>query len=64
MGLVYPYVFRFLDGVDFLFGKIAMGWLGGWLGSPVLGHWFWKIEDAYVVPSILGAVAAIHLSVL
>lgn len=66
MALVYQYVlrYRFLDGVDSLFGKIAMGWLGGWLGSPVLGHWLWDIQGIYVIPAILGAATAIHLSVL
>ena len=42
-GLAYHYVlrYRFLGGLDSLFGKIAMGWLGGWLGSPafVLENW-------------------------
>lgn len=27
------------------------------LGSPVLGHWFWKVENVYIVPAILGAIA-------
>jgi hypothetical protein len=34
------------------------------LGSPVFGNWLWKIEDVYIVPGILGAIAAIHLEVL
>ena len=41
-----------------------MGWVGGWLGSPVLGHWLWKIQSVYLVPAILGAVASVDLSVL
>ena len=66
VALVYNYVlrYRFLDGIDSLFGKIIMGWLGGWLGSPVFGHWSWKLEDVYLVPAILGAATALHLSVL
>lgn len=56
--------YRFLEGSDARFGKLIAGWLGAWLGSPVFGHWFWKVENVYVVPAILGAVAAIHLSVL
>lgn len=56
--------YRFLEGSDARFGKLIVGWLGAWLGSPVFGHWFWKVENVYVVPAILGAVAAIHLSVL
>jgi hypothetical protein len=34
------------------------------LGSPVFGHWLWKIENVYVVPAILGAIATIQLTVL
>ena len=29
--------YRFLEGWDCFLGKIGLGWLGGWLGSPVLG---------------------------
>ena len=28
--------YRFLEGNDALFGKLIVGWLGAWLGSPVL----------------------------
>jgi hypothetical protein len=30
--------YRFLEGNDALFGKLIVGWLGAWLGSPVFGH--------------------------
>jgi len=30
--------YRFLEGSDALFGKLIVGWLGAWLGSPVVGH--------------------------
>jgi uncharacterized membrane protein YeaQ/YmgE (transglycosylase-associated protein family) len=56
--------YRFLEGTDARFGKLIIGWLGAWLGSPVFGNWFWKIENVYIIPAILGAAAAIHLSVL
>ena len=56
--------YRFLEGNDALIGKLIIGWFGSWLGSPVLGHWLWKIENVYIVPAILGAIAAIHLFVL
>ena len=35
--------YRFLKGRDALFGKLIVGWIGAWLGSPVLGHWL--LED-------------------
>ncbi|MGA8867625.1 MAG: hypothetical protein WB510_11685 [Candidatus Sulfotelmatobacter sp.] len=62
----YHYVirYRFLESNDALVGKLIIGWFGAWLGSPVLGHWFWKVENVYVVPAILGAIATIHLTVL
>lgn len=63
---VYHWIlrYRFLEGIDSFLAKVAVGWIGGWLGSPVLGHWLWKIESVYIVPAILGAIAATHLSVL
>jgi len=56
--------YRLLEGIDSAFGKLIVGWIGAWLGSPVLGHWLWKIEGVYIVPAILGAIATIHLNVL
>jgi uncharacterized membrane protein YeaQ/YmgE (transglycosylase-associated protein family) len=43
---------------------VIVGWFGAWLGSPVFGHWLWRIENVYVVPSILGAIATVYLTVL
>lgn len=42
---------------------IIVGWIGGWLGSPVFGYWFESIkyENIYIIPAILGAIAAICL---
>jgi len=42
---------------------IVIGWLGGWVGSPVFGHWFSPlcVDNVYVIPAILGAGAAICL---
>jgi uncharacterized membrane protein YeaQ/YmgE (transglycosylase-associated protein family) len=56
--------YRFIEGNDAVVGKLIVGWLGAWLGSSVLGHWFWKVENVYVVPAILGAIATVHLTVL
>jgi uncharacterized membrane protein YeaQ/YmgE (transglycosylase-associated protein family) len=66
VAVAYHYVirYRFLEGNDALFGKLIVGWFGAWIGSPVLGHWLWKVETVYVVPAILGAIAAIQLTVL
>jgi len=66
VAVAYHYVlrYRFLDGNDALVGKLILGWLGAWLGSPIIGHWLWKVENVYIVPAVLGAIAAIHLTVL
>jgi uncharacterized membrane protein YeaQ/YmgE (transglycosylase-associated protein family) len=56
--------YRFLEGIDSFLGKTAAGWLGGWLGSPVLGHWGFKVDSVYLIPAIVGAVAAVFLTVL
>ena len=63
---VYHWIlrYRFLEGIDSFLAKVAVGWVGGWLDSPVLGHWLWKIQSVYLVPTILGAIASIHLIVL
>ena len=66
VAVVYHYVirYRFLDGSDALIGKLIVGWFGAWVASPVLGHWFWKVENVYIVPAILGAMGAIHVTIL
>lgn len=56
--------YRFLNGTDSFLGKIAVGWLGGWIGSPILGYWAFKVGNVYVIPAIIGAVAAIFLNTL
>lgn len=61
MALLYQYGFRyrFLAGIDSFVGKIALGWIGAWLGSPVLGHWFREVQGVYIIPAILGSATAI-----
>ncbi len=51
--------YRFLEGVDGFIGKCLAGWVGGWLGSPVLGHWFEPVKfgNVYLIPALLGAFA-------
>ncbi len=57
--LHYVIRYRFLEGVDGFFGKWVAGWIGAWLGSPVLGHWWEGVQLAhiYVIPALLGAFA-------
>ena len=39
--------------------QLIVTWIGAWLGSPVFGHWFEKVESGgvYIIPAILGAIA-------
>ena len=57
--LHYIFGYRFLEGFDGFLGKLIAGWIGSWLGSPVLGNWFEsiKIADVYLIPALLGAFA-------
>jgi uncharacterized membrane protein YeaQ/YmgE (transglycosylase-associated protein family) len=52
--------YRFLDGIDGFFSKWIVGWLGAWVASPVLGHWFggFAISGQYIIPAFLGAFSA------
>jgi uncharacterized membrane protein YeaQ/YmgE (transglycosylase-associated protein family) len=58
--LHYVVRYRVLESFDGFLGKLLAGWLGAWLGSPVLGHWFEpvKLADIYLIPALLGAFAA------
>ncbi len=47
-----------------IFSEIVFGWIGAWLGSPVLGHWFsgWKYDNVYIIPAILGSLALLVIA--
>jgi len=51
--------YRVLEGFDGFLVKVITGWVGAWLGSPVIGHWFQrvKIANIYLIPALLGALA-------
>ena len=57
--LHYLIRYRFLEGLDGFLCKVIVGWVGAWLGSPVLGHWFGpvKLAGIYLIPALLGAFA-------
>lgn len=60
----YGLRYRFLDGLDAAFAKVALAWVGAWLGSPVFGHWSFRFENVYIVPALLGSVTAVMLNVV
>lgn len=55
--LHYIVRYRLLEGFDGCVGKLIAGWVGAWLGSPIVGHWFEpiKIADVYLIPALVGA---------
>ncbi len=63
--LHYGLKFYVVPGLWSFCGKVIIGWLGAWLGSPVLGHWFVGVQynAVYIIPAILGCLAAIVIAV-
>jgi uncharacterized membrane protein YeaQ/YmgE (transglycosylase-associated protein family) len=55
--------YRMMGGIDGFFAKWIAGWIGGWLGGPVLGHWWFQIQNVYVIPALLGAFVGAFLFV-
>jgi len=57
--------YHVVPGLTSYFGKVVIGWVGAWLGSPVFGHWFAGLNrgDVYYVPAILGSLALVVLAV-
>ena len=48
--------------------KVVLGWIGAWLGSPVLGYWphrfpFLQFEDIWLIPAILGSLGVLVVAV-
>jgi uncharacterized membrane protein YeaQ/YmgE (transglycosylase-associated protein family) len=52
-------------GYESFCSKIVVGWIGAWLGSPVLGHWWpgLRYHDVYIVPAILGSLAVLIVAI-
>ena len=63
--LHYGLQFYVTPGTRSFLGKVVVGWLGGWLGSPVLGHWgpSVNVDQVFIIPAILSLVGAILLMV-
>jgi len=57
--------YRMVATFDGFIAKWIAGWIGAWLGSPVLGHWWFNIQNVYVIPALVGAfVGAFSLTFL
>ncbi len=55
--------YRYLGGVDGFLAKWIVGWVGAWIASPVLGHWFTGVAlgGQYIIPAFLGAFSLAFL---
>jgi uncharacterized membrane protein YeaQ/YmgE (transglycosylase-associated protein family) len=64
--LHYVIRYRFMSGYDGFLAKWIVGWLGAWISSPVLGHWFMgvAISGQYIVPAFLGAFSLAFMATL
>src|SRR5215831_11885650 len=68
VALVLHYLVRYrtVERFDGFLGKVIIGWLGAWLGSPVIGHWPANVTfaDIYPIPAFLGSIALVFSVVL
>ncbi|HUO34407.1 MAG TPA: hypothetical protein VMU43_05420 [Candidatus Acidoferrum sp.] len=53
--------YRMMEGLDGFAAKWVAGWVGGWLGGPVLGHWWFRIQNVYVIPALVGSFVGAFL---
>ena len=53
--------YRVAAGFDGFLGKLAIGWLGGWIGSPIFGYWpeTVNVGPVYIIPALLGSLATV-----
>ena len=58
-GLHFGLKFYVIPGLMSYFSKVAFGWIGAWLGSPILGHWGPAQGEVYYIPAILGSLAVL-----
>lgn len=63
--LHYGFKYYIVPGCWSYLSKVLIGYLGAWLGSPVLGNWWQGLnyKDVYIVPSILGSLFLIIFAV-
>ena len=64
--LHYLLKYRNVAGFEGFLGKVIIGWLGAWLGSPVFGHWPANLSfaEVYPIPAFLGSLTSVFSVVL
>ncbi|GMT45374.1 MAG: hypothetical protein IEMM0006_1206 [bacterium] len=67
VSLILHYVVKYFVRKDLssFFEELIIAWIGGWLGSSVLGYWpnGWAYDKVYFIPAFLGAIALVVLCV-
>ena len=66
--LHYGLKYYVTPGVYSFCSKVVLGWVGAWLGSPVLGYWLHRFPflyygDIWFIPAILGSLAVLIVAV-
>jgi len=63
--IVHGAGYKVMPGYEGYFAKLVTGWIGGWIGSPVLGYWGAAITggNVHLIPAIVGSIAAIFMQV-
>lgn len=63
--LHYGISYYVTPGLSSFFSKVIIGWVGAWLGSLMLGHWWEGLNfgQIYYVPAILGCLALLVFAV-
>jgi uncharacterized membrane protein YeaQ/YmgE (transglycosylase-associated protein family) len=63
--LHYMLKYYIRPGFNSFVSKVVLGWVGAWLGSPVLGYWFEGLKccGVYIIPAILGSLALLVLMI-
>lgn len=64
--LHYGFNYHVIPGMSSFFSKVVIGWVGAWLGSMILGQWWWEglnYGQVYYVPAILSCLALLVVAV-
>ena len=63
--LHFGFKYYITPGFASYLSKVVIGWIGGWLGSPVLGYWWEGLnyQEVYIVPAILGSLLILIFAV-
>ena len=66
--LHYGLHYHVMPGFWSFCSKVAVGWIGAWIGSPVLGYWPHRIPglhygDIWFIPAILGALGVLIVAI-